>query len=358
MRILILGFGPLARDITSRIKKFPEYGLNNKVFIYHIFTRRNSLSYGKDLVVEIPDPHGDGYRTYNDGLQSLDQYATTISNYKPWLLDEAKAGSFDVVVDCTNRTQGSYSLLSELIKASSRELKIVPASMVGVDSTISRIRYLLDGGQPWGPVEIDESLISEASKLNSEAELEMALCHQVNRKNDIARIGNPTGATDLSGYSIFSAIPTFDRDLVNRFIIEGDGSESYDRSELYNFENNCLVVEHGMLTSFFGWHHTEQLAAKEFLDPELEIESARYVKYLGSDSTHVEELDTEYVIEYVHSGEMQVTSFDGTSSVTLVGGSELCSFSYRPKVNPPSRREVHSGLETIIFTYRKMTNAN
>ena len=358
MRILVLGFGPLARDITGRIKRFPEYGLNNKVFIYHIFTRRNSLSYGKDLVVEIPDPHGDGYRTYNDGLQSLDEYATTISNYKPWLLSEAKAGSFQLVIDCTNRTRESYSLLAELLNSAGGNLKILPASVIGAEATISKIRMMLDGGEPWEPVDFNSEMLKGASQLNAEAEVKMARYHQINRQNQIIHRGNPNGATAVDHYSIFAAIPDFDRDLVNRFVINGEDGEAYSRVEIYDAEHDCLVITHGLLEYFFGWHHTEQLASKEFLNSELEIESARYVKYLNNESAHVEDIDTEYVIEYVHSGEMQVVSSDGTSSVVLVGGSEFSSFSYRPKINPPSYRKVHAGLETIIFTYRKMTNVN
>jgi hypothetical protein len=358
MRILVLGFGPLARNITDRIKRFPEYGLNNKVFIYHIFTRRNSLSYGKNLVIEIPDPHGDGYRTYNDGLQGLDEYATTISNYKPWLLEEAESGAFDVVIDCTNRTQSSYSLIGEILRVSPDGLKIVPASIVGEDATISRVRYLLDGGAPWSSVEFDKTLLSLADIVNSSAEMQMKKYHQINRKADIDSMGNPSAATAMDQYSLFSAIPAFDQGLINRFIVNGEKSNDYVRSENYDPVHDCLVIEHEMLTSFFGWHHTEQLAAKEFLDSELEIESARYIKYLSSDSTPVSDPDSEYVIEYVHSGKLSISSADGAVTIPLVGGTEHSSFSYRPKINPPRSRDIHAGLETIVFTYRKMKNVN
>ena len=358
MRILVIGFGDLARTIVDQVKRFPEYGLNEEVFIYHIFTRRNSLSYGKDLVVEIPDPHGDGYRTYNDGLQSLDKYATTVSNYKPWLLEEAAAGSFDVVLDCTNRTQESYSLIAQLLSASDGSLKIVPASMIGVDASISRLRDILNGGQEWSPVDLDENLLREAQKLNAEAEVTMIGRHQDNRRAQIDAGGNPTGATALDHYSIFAAIPDFDRGLIDRFVVNGDKSEDHARAEMYNASSDCLVIEHDMLTSFFGWHHTEQLAAKEFLIPELEVASARYIKYLSDTSTYLDVSDSEYAIEYVHSGELSVTTADGKSDLILVGGTEASSFSYRPKINPPASRKLKAGLETIVFTYRKMTNAN
>ena len=358
MRILILGFGPLARDIANQIKKFPEYGLDKEVFIYHIFTRRNSLSYGKDLVVEIPDPHGDGYRTYNDGLQSLKNYATTISNYTPWLLDEAAAGSFDTIIDCTNRTPESYSLLSRVISSSSKTIRVVPANMIGQAQTIQSLRELLDGGEDWKPADIDSSTLSNARLLNKEAESIMLERHQINRINQISNSGNPTGATSLDHYSIFSAIPDFDRDLIKRFIINGDKSDHYHRTELYNAEHDCLIIEHDMLPNFFGWHHTEQLASKEFLEPKLEIESARYIKYLSDTSKYLTPIDSEYAIEYVHSGEMLVTTPDEKSMIPLVGSTETSSFSYRPKINPPSNRQFKGGLETIIFTYRKMTDAD
>jgi hypothetical protein len=358
MRILVVGFGPLARKITDQIKRFPEYGLNNKVFIYHIFTRRNSLSYGKNLVVEIPDPHGDGYRTYNDGLQSLDEYATTISNYKPWLLSEAEAGSFQLVIDCTNRTRESYSLLAELLNSAGGSLKILPASVVGAEATISKIRMMLDGGEPWELVDFNSEMLKRASQLNAEAEVKMARYHQINRQNQIIHRGNPSGATAVDHYSIFAAIPDFDRDLVNRFVINGEDGEAYSRVEIYDAEHDCLVITHGLLEYFFGWHHTEQLAAKEFLDPELEIDSARYYKYLSNESTPMPELDSDYVIEYIHAGTLAVTTNDGLSSIDLVGGTEYSSFAYRPNTNPPAKKEIHAGLETIVFTYRKMKNAN
>jgi hypothetical protein len=358
MRILIVGFGPLARKITDHIKRFPEYGLDDKIFVYHIFTRRNSLSYGKDLVVEIPDPHGDGYRTYNDGLQGLDTYATTVSNYKPWLLEEAKAGAFQIIIDCTNRTQESYSLLAELLKSAEGDLRIIPASVIGAEATISKIRIMLDGGEPWEPVDFSSEMLREASQLNAEAEIKMARYHQINRQNQIIHGGNPTGATAIDHYSIFAAIPDFDRELINRFVINGEDSEAYSRVETYDAKHDCLVVTHGMLEYFFGWHHTEQLAAKEFLAPELEIDSVKYYKYLSDEAVPMPEPESDYVIEYVHSGTLAVLTNDGLSAIELLGGTEYSSFSYRPKINSPAKREIHAGLETIVFTYRKMNNAN
>lgn len=358
MRILVVGFGELARELVGIIKTFPEYDPDTGVSIYHIFTNRNSLSYGSDLVVEIPDPHGDGYRTYKDGFQAVDKYATTVSNYKPWLLEEVSNGSVHVVLNCTSKNTESYTLISEILAASKSKLEIIPSNMVGVAKTISRLRELIGATESWQPVEFSAEFLLEAENLWLAAFTKMSEVHRSNKLKYIEAKGNPTGATELTGYSTFSAIPIFDRPIVERFIVNGEREDLYPRAISLDADHDCTVIQHPMLKDFFGWHHTEYLACKEFIDPDLQIESAQYIKYLSDDSTHVDVPDSDYVIEYVHSGAMTVTSNDGSSSIILRSNTDQSSFSYRPRINAPAKFKVHAGLETIVFTYKRVSDAS
>lgn len=358
MRILLVGFGPLARELSSKIKHFPEYGMHKGVYIYHIFVERNSLSYGRDLVVEIPDPHGDGYRTYKDGLQALDNYSTTVSNYKPWLLEEARSGAFDIILDCTDKTTKSYSLISEIKSAAGSKCKLIPSNLIGVNSTIGKLRDMLDGGKAWEPVEFSEEFLKEASDAWSAAQKKMNEYHIINRKRDISnRLAGVDHKSELLRRSCFSAIPDFDRDLVDRFVIDGDNHDEYSREEYYDADHDCSIVKHGILDKFFGWHHTEQFASREFLTPYLEIESAIYIKYLSDSSKHVEFNESKYVIEHVHKGIMDIFEKDG-SQTRLHGGTPQCAYSYRPSVNPPEKVIISANLETIVFTYKETQSDN
>ena len=352
MRILVFGFGKLARDLVSQIKLFPEYGYSNDVFIYHIFVSRNSLSYGKDLVVEIPDPHGDGYRTYKDGFEALPEYATTVSNYKPWLLEEAASGSFDTIIDCTTPGLGSAADISDIVSASSKKISIIYANDIGLEVTISSLRLALAGKSDWSPRIFAEDFWIKASELSKHAEDRMKKQHLLNRISDISSRASDANSTNLNSYSVFDAIPDFDKPLIDRFVVLA-GQGQYRRVETYNKEHDCIIIEHDLLINFFGWHHTEQLAAREFRVPGLRIESAKYVKYLSDNSTPLDVPDSDYVIEYVHSGTLDVTCTDGSIHIPLESGTMKSSYAYRPKINPPMRRSIHAGLEVITFTYRE-----
>lgn len=358
MRILIVGFGQLARDLANQIKHFPEYGLDKNVAIYHIFTTRNSLSYGKNLVVEIPDPHGDGYRTYKDGLQALDNYSTTVSNYKPWLLGEAESGSFDVMLDCTSRTTESYSLIAEILKKSAGKCILIPSNIVGVDATINELRRMIDGGEPWEPVEFSQELLSSAADAWAAAQLKMARYHLSNRNRDIAKRKEETAGVDVQDRRpCFKAIPEFDKDLIERFVVFGEPHGEFVREEYYDADHDCTTIKHGILDQFFGWHHTEQIASVAFLNPNIEIESATYIKYLSNSSKHVEFHDADYVIEHVYKGKID-TIDDNGAKTELSSSGHVSSYAYKPRVNPPSKVVVPAGTETIVFTYREIKNDN
>lgn len=351
LRILVIGFGPLAREIVGRIKHFPEYGFNNKVYIYHIHVRRNSLSYGEDLVVEYPDPHGDGYRTYNDGLQALDNYSTTVSNYEPWLLEQASEGAFQLIIDCTSGNTEDDPFLGKL--AAATDVKWIAAKSIGADSTIDAVRLEIDGGNPWTPVEFTEDFLREAANAWSAAQIKMAGYHRLNRLRDINQRGNPDKATSLFGFSMFTPIPEFDLPILDRFVIKGEHHQGYSRREWYDDQHKCLIIEHDMLTQFFGWHHTEQLAAAEFGIPNIEIDSARYVKYDSDDSTPLPEVDAEYAIDYVHRGTLNIKPVALDFYIDVKSGEPTSGFSYRPRVNAPARK-VSNGLEIITFTYKEV----
>lgn len=356
MRIIILGFGDLARQLAYKIKRFPEYGVDRGFYIYHIFVRRNSLSYGKNLVVEIPDPHGDGYRTYKDGFQALDNYSTTVSNYKPWLLEEASNGSFDVLINCMPKTTESYALISEILSKVAGKCTSIPANIIGVDATIAELRRMIDGGEPWKPVEFSEEFLKEASDAWDAAQAKMSKYHLTNRNRDIAKRKKELAGVDTSDRrSCFNAIPDFDKNLIERFVVNGELHEEYSREESIDLENDCLVVKHGILDQFFGWHHTEQLASVAFLNPNLEIDSATYIKYLSDNSNHVGCVDADYAIEHVYRGKIKVVDKD--ESVAELGSSlHAASYAYRPKLNPPAKVLVTAGTETIVFTYKEKHN--
>lgn len=356
LRILIVGFGSLARELSNRIKHFPEYGMHGKIAIYHIFVRRNSLSYGKNLVVEIPDPHGDGYRTYRDGLQALDNYSTTVSNYKPWLLEEATNGSFNILLDCTDGTIESYSLISEILSYSDGKCSVIPSNLVGIDATIDELRRIYNGNQPWEPIVFTKEFLKDAANAWSAAECKMAEYHLTNKTRDVERRAIEIAEAGGVGWrSCFSAIPSFDVDLISKYVIKGEAHEEYERHEFLDEATNCLIIKHGILDKFFGWHHTEQLAAREFMNPNLKIESATYIKYLSESPRHVAVDSSKYVIEYVYKGKLDLIETDG-SSTKLTGGSGQSSYSYQPVVDQPAMVNVSPGTEVIVFTYKETSN--
>jgi len=357
VRIMILGFGTLARKITDKVKTFPEYGFHKKVAVGHIMTRINSLSYGKDLVVEIPDPHGDGYRTYNDGFQALDNYSTTVSNYKEWLMEQASSNSFNVLIDCTSKNQESEALIEELKSNLSSECLWIAANETGdVDSVISQLRLQLTGSEQWEPVEHSQELLDEAAKAWEIAQRVMADNHIKNRERDIEkREADNAPGPSRNGYESFGVIPPFDRGIIDRFIVNNEDHKDfnkYNRKEVIHESGKYLTVTSDLLTSFFGWHHTEQVASRVFGTPYLEVKSAIYIKYL-EDEVYVDfEPDEEYVVEYVYNGTLEITHPGGLGSQTLDGSSEGSAYGYIPDFNPPDRKKVHAGLEIIIFTYR------
>ena len=276
MRVLILGFGELARDIGAKIKAFPEYDKNGEVYIYHFHVSRNSLSYGPELVVEIPDPHGDGYRTYNDGFQAVERYSTTVSDYDDWLIGEAEQGSFDFVIDCTSETESAEILVAKLQAATGGGVTYYRRQPA--DTVIESLRQELDGGKPWTPVQFNEETLEEARVKAEEAAIEMEKLHEVRRKAMVeARTDQGETRYDGSFTSFEGVLDKSDLESVRRFIVDGEGN--YNRKESRDARHGCTIIEHEMLDWFFGPHKVLDVGMQLYLETDIKITSVRYIKY-------------------------------------------------------------------------------
>lgn len=368
MNVLVLGFNEYSREYVDKVKRFPEYGKQDSISIYHIFVTRNSLSYGKDLVVEIPDPHGDGYRTYKDGLQAVDGYSTTVSDYLPWLLEEAAGGSFNLIVDLMlDTSEKSLELISLLKEATPADVKWLTFDRnTGVDSLISETRSLGGYRSDFSYVEFSREFLEKASTLWEAADRKMRSNHINNRSKDVEAYGHPDKSMSGIGYAYVSCIPDKDisvLDHVTGATIYSDQPKSTYRKEYVDKDYQCLVIEDTILVDFFGEHHVEQVACRAFADPTLKISSAKYVKYLSNDSKHLPEETDDFVIEYVHNGTLKVLPTREPLFVEYGQPYEYLSFSgdvdggagypYSPSVNPPADRIVEANLETIIFTFKR-----
>lgn len=350
MRIAIIGFGKVARKLIDTIKTFPEYHRDD-MRIYAVHTYRNTLSYGSDLVVEIPDPHGDGYRTYKDGLQSTD-LCTRVSNYEEWLLDESNRGAFDHVFMATPYNESSTKLLYRLLKdgksgttfylmnkdlvrdhweslVGEAALKgsnisfnaialgiedyekvdinratikkyvedprlLEPNSLSSEDiaaGIIKEIRRKFDIGSNWTPKTLPEEYLKDAEERWLEEEKEMARLHIVTREKIIDRTKTmlETGEyeRDSNTTAMFPDALTNDEVETLYRFVVG-GEGDYFRKEWYDESRKCLVIEHEMLLWFYGEHKMDDMSASAFLRSDLRTTSARYYKY-DSEESYVEE---------------------------------------------------------------------
>jgi hypothetical protein len=153
------------------------------------------------------------------------------------------------------------------------------------------------------------------------------------------------------GRSFFSAIPAEMEELIQFYVVDDNPHAYYKRSETLDETGNCLLIKHELLDEYVGKYHSEIFAAKEFLDPNLEIKSATFVRYLSNESFHVPDLDADYVIEHVFKGEMHVL-YDNTPDYMRLGMYRpLLAHAYRPGIDPPKKKMVYKDLETVVFTY-------
>lgn len=350
MRILILGFGPYAREILAKIKTFPEYGENREIAAGHIHVARNSLSYGPDYVVEFPDPHGDGYRTYNDGFQAIDEFSTTVSDYEEHILGEVSKGSFSVIIDCTNETESAKELLTKMQEAAGDKVSFILANKLeGVDATIKKIRELYDGGKPWEPVEYTSTFLADAWSKWEAANKKMGELHLMKRTQFCEEHPEGVGRTAREFPTLTNLIPEVDQRSIKRFIADNEPySIKYDREETYDENSKCRIIRHEMLDWFFGWHCTEGPATQIHSNPRLQIASAKYVEYSSADGQQLAEEDFNYALEYIVKGTLEISNNAGDTSTI----SENLAYAYMPKINPPTRK-VHEGLSTMIFYYKE-----
>ena len=365
MRVLILGFGKNAKELTKEIKSFPEFGDDNDIYIAHIQVARNSLSYGPELVVEIPDLAGDGWRTYKDGFQAVHSMSTTVSDFLDWAVEEMAQGSFSHVVDCTSKNQQSEELVLKLVAAAKPDVRFILDSrklndIPGIEKykvwysddvfkTVSILRDEYDGGKPWTPVQFSEQTLKEAKQAWEEAQVEMRLLHIEKRTKDIEDRGNLEAARSLDGYQFLARmIPDADIKTLYRFVVFGDTSTEYEKTTKRSEDNLCTVINHEMLDWFFGPHCTEGIASFVFCNPRLELASASYYRYESDNSVAMEDKDYDYALEYVLSGELELKSPSGNHYKPLAG----TAYCYMPKINPP-QKSVKLGTETLMFYYKE-----
>jgi len=350
MRILILGFGDLARKILAELKKSPDYGEHKKFAASHVHVGRNSLSYGPDYVVEIPDPQGDGYRTYNDGLQAIDNYSTTVSDYEDHILGEIEQGRFSLIVDCMSITESSQELLAKVRDVAPNNCKFVLANRekTALDA-VNRIKNELDIYEDHDLGELDPGLVEEGRVAWAAAKDKMERLHREKRAQYAQEHPEFEGRTAREYVLLENLIPEVDQVSIKRFVVDKQPyTIDYKRSETYSKTNKCLIVKHEMLDWFFGWHSMEGPACQIHGNPKLKLASAKYVEYDSDKAIPLPEEDYDYAVEYVVSGTLEVTSSNGGSAIIK----ENAAYAYRPKLNPPLRK-VYNGLGSMIFYYKE-----
>ena len=366
MNILILGFNDDSRGFVDKVKRFADYGQNKSLSVYHIFVTRNSLSYGEDLVVEIPDPHGDGYRTYRDGLQAIDGYSTTVSDFLPWLLEEAKSESFDVIIDfLPEHDPDAGPLLTQLKESATSKVRWLDNKSKSVEELLNEVRLLSGGSLPIHYVDFSEKFKQEAAALWEEAKVKMRLNHISNRKKDVDKYGHPDKSMSGLGYAYLPCIPKESLGIISHVTGEYmyyDQPKSRYHSEYIDVDHNCKIIEDSILVGFLGSHYVEQVACRAFSNPYLKIKSARYVKYLDDNASHISLEDSDYVVEFIYKGTLKVLPTReplfieyGQPYEYLVfsGVDESAGYPYRPSTNLPADRIVERDLETIIFTFEE-----
>lgn len=362
-----MGFGRNARELTKRIKTFPEFGDDKDIYISHIQVARNSLSYGPDLVVEIPDLMDDGWRTYKDGFQAVHSMSTTVSDFLDWAVEEMANGSFTHVIDCTSDNARSKELIEKLFSAAKTDVKFILDSQKenkipdiqkyevkysdNVDATISILRDWYDGGKSWTPIEFSEDVLNNARSSWAEAKTTMRQLHIKKRAEDIATRGHPESARALDGYEFLKEmIPKVDIETLYRFVVFGDPSSEYEKTIKRDEKNLCTIIKHEMLDWFYGSHCTEGVAAFVFGEPSLEVASSSYYRYESNNSIAMSDLEYDYAMEYVLSGELKVTAPNGREYLVPPGA----AYYYMPKINAP-RKAVKLGTESLMFYYKEMS---
>jgi hypothetical protein len=214
-------------------------------------------------------------------------------------------------------------------------------------------------------IEFSREFLDQAEKLWQEAKTKMRLNHISNRSKDIEVYGHPDRSMSGLGYAYLPCIPQKDLGIIEHVVGHtrySDQEKSAYRREYVDVDHKCLVIEDSILVDFLGKHYVEQVACRAFSNPYLQAKSARYVKYLETDSTHMPNEDSDYVVEFVYKGNLKVLPTReplfieyGQPYEYLVfsGAEEGAGYPYRPSTNPPADRIVELGLETIVFTFEE-----
>jgi hypothetical protein len=169
----------------------------------------------------------------------------------------------------------------------------------------------------------------------------------------------PKGIKALTlGRSFFSAISEEAEELVDEYVVSGIEHPEYGASRVLIENDDYVVLSSGLLSEYIGRYYTETVAAKEFLDPSLEIQSAVLVKYLSDKTRYVPPATSEYVVEHVYKGEMHVLYENTPDYMRLGMYRPLLAHGYQPNIDPPMDILIHEGTHVLVFTYEKKDKNN
>lgn len=317
--ICVLGFGKMSRALIDKIKRFPGYGippeLDYRVHIHMVYVNRETWAYGPNLVVPIEDKERNASRTYKDGLEAVRRYETTVSYYEDWVLEHvAEDGELNTLIDCTPYTESSLELILKLLRNSKRGMHFYTISKglvdnhldelsaiaeergitlhydyfdldsreAVIDKLIEDLRFRIDGGKPWTPVQFSEEFLAEAAELSAQAAENAKVVLQRQREEMVQGHLADGYEFDPNMFQTIRALSDTDVKTIERFVINGDGD--FEREEYYDEEEKCRVISHEMLDWYFGKYRIDFYAAVMFARSDLEITNAKCFVYDSPDS--------------------------------------------------------------------------
>jgi hypothetical protein len=346
MEIAILGFGPVAKEVVRQLKELSIYGEVLRVYCVH--TKRNSMSYGPDSVVEIIDRHGDGLRTYNDGDQAT-RLNVAVSSFEGWLIEQSKV-TIDAVVDCTSYNEDSKSLVFSLLEAAKADSLFVLPSKELVQKHWKEIVDVVKSRDDAIQVSFNPIPSGDPSQY-SQLDLTDKTIHEYIEKEDqdlfVYRNGGPYETAKIIVEDIKKAFgPTHEGEIIDwtpvirseseniaarkaadeaaqamkaRLVerrVEGiqenyvfdesgvgfarevfseedidtftrfviNGEGDYKSSSYYDHKHKRLIVSHEMLDWFFAEHMMLDVACTVLKEPYLVVTNAKYIKYDSPES--------------------------------------------------------------------------
>lgn len=317
--ICVLGFGKMSRALIDRVKRFPGYGippeLGYRVHIHMVYVNRETWAYGPNLVVPIEDKERNASRTYKDGLEAVRKYETTVSYYEDWVLEHvAEDGELNTLIDCTPYTESSLELVLKLLRASKQGMHFYTISKGLVDNhldeltaiaeergitlhydylnldspeevidkLVNDLRFRIDGGKPWTPVQFSEEFLAKADELSAQAEENAKVVLQRQRDEMVKAHVDDGYEFDPNMFQTMKALSETDVKTIERFVINGEGN--FEREEYYDDEEKCRVISHEMLYWYFGKYRIDFYAATMFARSDLDITNATCFIYDSPDS--------------------------------------------------------------------------